>query len=377
MRLKKIRHQMLAMFGLVVLFGALLLGVFATSRVRTILIREMVDNQAKLGQAVHQGLGIKFSKIERQVSHLTADPDFQRTAPEPVRNLLARFLEQNPLFVSALIYEPDGTVRQALRRHDPGASYLVGKNLLKQPEKFIALAQAFQDALATKRMTVSPAVLTARQGLLVVLNFPVTALDDPGTVTGILSLGIQLSGAVLQETLQRFHPGDGFIFLTDREGNILAQRGDGLPDGLEGITVNPAPRPGAAISTWTSLKGKEFLLFAAPFPHLQGLLVIGHPREKILGVVNDLSLGLVFLALVSLLVAMGLGILMSERFINQILLLVEGIQKVGTGVLSWRVSNPPDDELGDACRAFNEMTERLERNRMIEEHWRQQWNRPR
>ncbi|HNV71147.1 MAG TPA: HAMP domain-containing protein, partial [Candidatus Ozemobacteraceae bacterium] len=114
-----------------------------------------------------------------------------------------------------------------------------------------------------------------------------------------------------------------------------------------------------------------FLVFARTFPDLQAALVVGRTREAVLGRVSELSQHLLLMVVAAVVLAMAVSLVLADHFITQILKLIEGIRKVGDGVLSWRIPEVSDDELGDAGRAFNTMADRLERNRLIEDLWRQ------
>jgi HAMP domain-containing protein len=225
-------------------------------------------------------------------------------------------------------------------------------------------------------MQVSTLYSSLRQGQILVVNLPIRPWDQPSTVRGVLSMGIHLDGALLQEMLARYSVHDGFLLLTDREGRILARQGRQIPGDLIRARLDPPPIPGRRPATWTRLGEQEFLVTALAFPQLEGFLVVGRSRAGIVTVVNDLARDLLGLALIPLLGAGLLAWLLADRYLTQILALLHGLRQVGAGILSSRVEVASDDELGEAAQAFNTMAEGLERNHLVEELWKERWTPP-
>ncbi len=377
MPFRKIRHQMVFIVCLAALLGASVMGFFVITRLRSVLAGQLIQNQKLFGDAIRQGLALKFDEIRKQLFSVADHPNLQYPDHRKQSEVLQPFLRQNPLFLNAIVYDLQGKVISAADRHDSSAAEgLIGRNLMKPGEKFAPLQKAFQQVLSTNEMAVSERLDSLRQGPTIVMKVPIRALDDPRQVIGVLSIGMHVNGAALQEILQGFSCGNGFLILADRAGNILARLGSDLPRDLSAavIQVNEGG-PSGGNSTWTTLGDKEYLLSLESIPTLQGFLLVGFPRSAIASVVNEFTLGVVAFGVFSLLLAAVAALLLADRLIEQIFFLIEGIRKIGEGVLSWRVENPSDDELGEACRALNNMTERLERNRMIDELWKRKWNR--
>ncbi len=369
---RQIRFQLLILIVGVVLLAAVFIGGFILYRIHTNLTEDAMTAQRHLSNALKQGLAMKFEEIRLHLQYVAEHPSLLNPDAARCKPRLSEFLEQNPLFFSAILYDRNGTVLTAVyRNHSPVADRLIGKNLMKAGAAYQKLIDAFKTVVDTNQPVISDAVSSVRQGPLVVMKFPVRALDQPDQVVRVLSLGIHLNGAILQHTLTRYAPPDGFLALIDRKGEIIARAGSGMPSTLSGILLDPWPDEATPQSTWTTLKGRSFLVFARSFPDLQAALIVGRTREAVLGRVNELSQQLLLMVLAAVVVAMAISLVMADRFITQIPKLIEGIRKVGDGVLSWRISEVGDDELGDAGRAFNAMADRLERNRLIEDLWRQ------
>ncbi|HNV71339.1 MAG TPA: cache domain-containing protein, partial [Candidatus Ozemobacteraceae bacterium] len=260
---RQIRFQLLTLIVGVVLLAAVFIGGFVLYRIHTNLTEDAITAQRHLSNALKQGLAMKFEEIRLHLQHVAEHPLLLHPDPTRCRSLLSEFLVQNPLFFSALLYDRNGTVLSAIyRNHSPIADRIVGRNLLRAGASYQRLIEAFKTVVATNQPVISDAVSSVRQGPLVVMKFPVRSLDQPNQVTRVLSLGIHLNGAVLQHTLTRYAPPDGFLALIDRKGEIIARAGSGMPTTLSGILLEPWPEESAPQSAWTTLNNRSFLVFA-------------------------------------------------------------------------------------------------------------------
>lgn len=371
---RQIRHQVLFLLSLFMLATILLLGIFATSQIRRALTSQMIETQATLAQAIHQGISMNFDEIIADLQQLSDDPRlqrFDRSAEKP----LNEFLFRSKLFTNAIVYDLDGTVCASTERSSPQeAAKLVGLNLLRGSKKLSEMGRSLKAALTEGKMQISTVYSTMRQGQMLVINFPIRAFDRRDSVRGILSMGIHLDGALLHEMLTRFSAEDGFTILTDRHGKILARHGGLLPGNLSRAGVEPYPVPGTKPSTWSRLGDEEFLVTALAVTQLDMVLLVGRSKKGIVETVNSLATNMLGIALIPLLGAGFIAWLLADRYLSQILALLKGLRQIGAGVLTSRVEVVSDDELGEAGQAFNTMAEGLERNQLVEELWRDRWN---
>ncbi len=370
---RQIRHQVLFLLALVMLGAMLLLGFFATRKVRHALTEQMVETQQNYAQAVCSGLSMSLDGIVGDMLKLSQNPVFQQLDAGS-QGPLTEFLRENPLFVNAILYDTNGTVKASSERADPArAALLVGRNLLKNPNRLKFLAESFEATVKQNRMHVSSQYSSLRQGRVLVVNIPLRSWDRPDVVRGVLSFGIHLDGALLHEMLGSFATDDGFILLTDRSGHILAANGKTLPEELVSARIDKIPEVNQKLVSWSRLQEKEYLVVAQPVQQLAGVLLVGRSRTGIAAAVNSLAAELIGVALIPLLAAGLLAWFIADRYLAQILGLLHGLRQVAAGVLSARVEVVSDDELGEAGNAFNTMAEGLERNHLLEEMWRDRW----
>lgn len=371
---RQIRHQVLFLLSLFMLATILLLGIFATSQIRRALTSQMIETQATLAQAIHQGISMSFDEIIADLQQLSEDPRLQRFDRSAEKSL-NEFLVRSKLFTNAIVYDLEGTVCASTERSSPQeAAKLVGLNLLHGSKKMSEMGKSLKAALTEGKMQISTVYSTMRQGQMLVINFPIRAFDRRDSIRGILSMGIHLDGALLHEMLTRFSADDGFTLLTDRHGKILARQGELLPGNLSRAGVEPYPVPGTKPSTWTMLGDEEFLVTTLAVTQLDMVLLVGRSKKGIVETVNSLATNMLGIALIPLLGAGFIAWLLADRYLSQILALLKGLRQIGAGVLTSRVEVVSNDELGEAGQAFNTMAEGLERNQLVEELWRDRWN---
>jgi len=373
---RKIRHQVLFLFAVVMLGAMLLLGAFAGYRMRQALTSQLVANQKAMANVIRQGIANHFDLIFAELEKLTEDPRLM-ILNHKSEQLLFDFMTRNPLFLNAIVYDREGTVKIATERAGSETSrHLPGKNLLRSVKNLAELSKSLEETIKFNQTRVSSIFSSLRQGKMMVIYLPIRPPDKPDELLWVLSMGIQLDGVMLHEMLAKYSIIDGFIVLTDRDGRILAQQGNDLPIGLTKASLTQVPEKDKIGSTWTDLSGEEYLLTTLHFPHIEGILLLGKSRKSIFATINSLAIDMLILALIPLVVAGLLAWFLADRYISQILALLHGLRQMAAGVFSARIEVNSDDELGEAGKAFNSMADELERNHLVEELWQERWNRP-
>lgn len=112
----------------VVLLAAAFIGCFILYRFHTNLTEDAIAAQRHLSNALKQGLAMKFEEIRMHLQYAAEHPSLLNPDPSRSKPRLSEFLEQNPLFFSALLYDRNGTVLTAVyRNHSPVADRIIGK----------------------------------------------------------------------------------------------------------------------------------------------------------------------------------------------------------------------------------------------------------
>ena len=231
--------------------------------------------------------------------------------------------------------------------------------------------------LKTGKVTVSERVVKTQSMNQLLVLAPIRSFVDSQKIIGVLSCGIQIEGSHLQGTLENYFVGkSSFIVLTDRHGNIISQKGQNLPEGLMKMELSRNISETDLESTWTKFSGTDYIVTLGRIRAIGCMIAIGTPRHEVLGFISQIVWGMILVTLICLIVGVFFSVVLSETFVGPILGLIEGIQKVSEGVITHRIDVQGQDELGDACKAFNEMASQLEKNRLLEEIWSRKWNPP-
>jgi len=376
---KKIRHRMIALVLFASLFPVFLLGLFVFLKTKEELTQKALEMQKSLAEAVRQGINAHINLYATQLEKLAQDIEIQKMKPESQAPVLFNFLDLNPLFFSCVVYDAKGNiVCITYRDRNHSDDDKIGKNIFsaKNPIHFDT-ANAVRKVLETGRMQVVDKLITYHGQKQMLVIVPIPSFVDSQKTIGVLSCGIQVAGPSLQATIENFFLGlDSFILLTDMEGLILAKKGRNLPEGLYKMNLSDTIKTNEFVSTTSDLGGTEYFITIGKVSAIESLIVIGTPSCEVFGFIRQIVMGIFLLTLICLIVGLFLTISLSESLTGPIMKLIEGIKKVSEGAISHRIPHEGEDELAEACHAFNEMAGQLEKNRILEDIWSRKWRPP-
>lgn len=337
-------------------------------------------------QGVRSDVDNRLAFHRQTFTLLCRDPDVQSLRRPRLQRALRDFLDHAPFFFKAMGFDGDGRVVDVTwRSHYDGEEKLVGRAL--PPDKS-ALSETVRRAMDEGRVRTTPPLIDAFGQSILYFVAPVWDFVDGRKVVGAVAGGFQLFGHEIQALLDRTAlPEDGYACLVDDGGRILARRGRHLP--AEAAShVWPMVREGRHVGTpyleterdflggRIDMDGREMLVTATRLPSVGLRLIVGQPRDAVVAPARDISLRLAGFAAATLVLSLLLALALSRSLVRPLVKLVEGIRTVGQGKLSHRIDVDRSDELGEAARAFNDMADRLERQRLIEEVWTEKWPGP-
>ncbi len=308
---------------------------------------------------VNEEIGAGRQLVERAAARL-AETRFDEDSLDRV---LGDALAFHPVFDS--IYAYDLAEQVVIRRYPTGKDTSPGRSRTLDEKGDPPFSEAARKTLVDGETRALPVRISSKGTSYVPL---ITGVRGPDRkVVGLLSGAISAAGQGFQEMIAALALGHrGYVMLTDAEGVVLASS-EGAPAKV-GERFSPE-----RTRHWGELQlvhpgGIDF----ASVQELDGIgirVVCGLPREKALEALPEVLTRAAVMALLALVLAGALGVWLSERIAGPIQRLVEGIRRLGEGVLTHRVPVEGEDELADAASAFNRLAETLARNRMIEEFW--------
>jgi len=377
---QKIGNKIMSVAILAGLVPVLLLGGTIAFKVRNDLVKQAMLSQQATTAAILSGIDALLNSYERHLSLIAQDPEIQGMDPRLQTENLYWFLDLNPVFYSCFVYLTDGYINTIAfqNRYTGYNEKFIGNNLLKSYERqYGPVQKAFHKVIDTGQPAFSGSVVTTENQRMLFLLVPIFDFVDYKKITGVLSCAISLDGSEMNDVIKGYPLSSGEILaLIDKEGNLIAARGAQLPEGFNKISADFPSIDGKETSpVELNIGNRPFLGILASVSTLNGYLLVAKPREEILGFLSKLLFDLVLVLAVALLVAAGFSFAIARTLARNINHLMEGIQFVSAGKINHRVVVEGSDELAQACSAFNDMVETLEKARLMDEIWAREWNR--
>ncbi|MFA5147681.1 MAG: diguanylate cyclase [Candidatus Omnitrophota bacterium] len=194
---------------------------------------------------------------------------------------------------------------------------------------------------------------------LVTIASPIFDYDSFGKRIGVLVTTVKLRS--LWPVLDQTKVGEkGVIIVTDKNGELVYQTGETKTGNLgndrtvklalEGKTGSI--NSGGMLSSYLPLAGK-----------IKGAVAVKQPaQEALYGVAKMRSQSLVLL-IMSIMVAIAIGLVLSNSMLVSVRKLLIGTKIVGEGDLNYKIDINTNDEIGELARSFNAMTVELKKQR--------------
>lgn len=284
--------------------------------------------------------------------------------------LLEGFLAFGELFSNAYVFRRDGTLAQMHYRPGQRATTARhGEDYHRYAGTFAATADT---VLANGKPTFTQVYFTPSGRAQLSYLVPLAGRD--GRPEELMSLALYAVEERIEEWIRDLAPHKkGYVVVLDAQGDLIAHTG-AVPKALEKADGQPihalSGNDGEAVGTLV-LDGREDLLIGGRLATTGFWVWVGMPHAAVYAPLTGLKKP----ALLALFVCLALGLAgavqLSRAILTPVEELVGGIRRVGDGVLSHRVPEGRNDELGEAAQAFNRMAERLQRDQLVEEVWRE------
>ncbi|OIP23447.1 hypothetical protein AUK22_09775 [bacterium CG2_30_54_10] len=377
---QRIGNRIVAVAVLAAFVPILILGITIAVKFRKDLLQQAIDSQTGLTGAIQNGIDSLLKSYERQLRYLAQEPELQLMDADRQREAMYRFLDFNPFFYSCFIYRSDGVVSSlAFRNRFRGldAKYL-GRNILKAKAKSgVSTRDAFNEVLQSGKPLFTGHIISSSEQKMMLIVVPIFDFVDMKKVIGVISCAITLEGPEMKELIREYPMvGGEVLFMVDQSGRSIAHRGDGIPDGFVGLSLDferLKSRPNQPVEF--AIGNGHFLGTVARIPALNSYLVAAKPRDKVLGFFHRILFDLSLVLAIALVLAVGFGFALARNLAGNVTRLLEGIRLVSDGVVSHRVPVEGEDEMAGACTAFNDMVASLEKNRLMDEIWTRTWER--
>ncbi len=349
--------------------GALLLAglvpLLLFGAVTWLLVERSVRNDAvALHQAILRGVtsGVELYIDARRarLEALARNPGIQSLDPERVHAGLAEFIGEEPFFRGAALIDTASIIRGSFSRDVRETSWNDG-------EKILALPDAGTGARS--------AIASTEAGILLI-QVPVTSFMNDDVRIGTLLARGTLTGPDIQDILDTLPvPEAEYVCLLDRNGEITALRGAGLPQAARRIVLpaslatSSEALPEPTYTLPLEHGGRTDLVSLTWRPSLNGWVVAGTPVTDAFRLLASLRTNFGVVLLAAALIAVLAGALVAASVTRPIAILVQGLAKLRDGEFSHRVSIGTGDELDEAGRGLNALAAVLQKKLLIGSIW--------
>lgn len=364
---RSLRTQILAWFLTGLALAALLAVVVLYVGGSHVFEAWLVRSNQLLATSIRRQLEHGLSHDTEAANRLGTELVVARGDPAQRAELADAFLLYNEIFSNAYLFDRSGKlVSFHYQQGNSSSKARVGEDYHAYPGSFAAAADA---ALKEGKPTFTPVYFTPSGRAQ--LSYLIPLLGKDRQPEELLSLAVYAVDERVDGWIRGLAPGrGGYVVVLDGNGHVVAHTGD-VPKGLA-QSVPKLITAGEEESSGTlTLDGREDLLIGGRLTTTGFWVWVGMPRALAYAPLKQLRVPFGAALLVVLVVGLLGAVQLSRAILRPVEELVGGIRRVGDGVLSHRVPEGRTDELGEAAHAFNRMAERLQRDQLVEEVWRE------
>ncbi len=336
---------------------------------RAVMEAWVIRSNRYLARAVSRHLDHALTRGVDAAQSLARKLEISRGDEVRQAQLLEAFLDFGEFFSNAFVFDAGAKLR--LLRYAPGirsGHARVGESYKSYTGPFAAVADR---VMATGTPEFTPIFFTPSDRAQLV--YVVALRGKGGKPEGLLSLALFAATEQVNVWIDGLAPGrQGYIAVLDDRGRVVALTGNPPPRLLRARKEQPFVLPADGLERISNVDfdGREHLLIEEPSRTRAHWVVVGLPKDVALAPLASLRLPAAFALGAALLLGLTAAWMLGRRILGPVHELVAGIRKVGDGAVSHRIPERGSDELGEAARAFNGMAERLQRDQLIEDVWR-------
>ncbi|MBI4553246.1 MAG: HAMP domain-containing protein [Candidatus Latescibacteria bacterium] len=179
-----------------------------------------------------------------------------------------------------------------------------------------------------------------------------------GRTIGVLATQVNLRG--MWTLVDRINIGQqGSLYITSKDGVVIAHR-DKKPVLTRANWKMLAPVEHVLAGQkgsldYTDPRGQTVLSAYAPIPSLGWGTIVEQPEAEAYATIGTMTQQSIWLVVVSVVLALVIGILTARSTVKPVLRLVEGTRRISQGDLTYRIDIQRQDEIGQLATSFNEM----------------------
>ncbi|MBW7876689.1 MAG: cache and HAMP domain-containing protein [Candidatus Cloacimonetes bacterium] len=354
-------------FLTIALMSAGFVGLILYQKSRDALKEEVIRGLANTSQILRDNLESRIQSATNLVDTLTQRPEFSNLNFPRIQETTEHFVQFADLFYNLFIYDLEGSVKTAAYLDRRDITPYLQENFNQVKTDFPGYAR---QVLADGKPRFTGVFRVTDTHLLVAYIAPIKKEEK---TIGLISCGIHLNDPKLENLMKSFSPAKGgFVLLLEPSGKILS-RGGVIDQELTSLDPNLwKDRNGTSLPLTSTQKS---YLFHTKSVGVGGLtLLTAIPDDVLKTTIEELGQSLAVYTLIALIISLFLSSWIARTFISPISALVKGLKSVGEGVYTHNIEESASGEMGEAITAYNEMIEKLQKKRVIEKIWMENWD---
>ncbi len=342
--------------------GLLVAGGLATSALVEVYYR-LHESREHLAQSQKEAAATAAVKIEKFIQDVETAMravakglDIDRQSAADAKFELKRLLFLAPAISDAVLIAADGKERLWMSRVAVAAT---------RREITSAESPAFEHA-KSGRSYFSPVYLARSSEPYMTMAVPIE--EFKGTVIGVLKAEVNLKS--VWDVVSAIKPGKaGYAYAVSRAGDLIAHpdimlvlQGRNVAE-LEQVSAAfrpPAVDRGASLKTVRNLRGQDVISSFALIPRLDWAVFIERPASEAYEALYASLMRTSALLLIGLGMAILASYFVARRVLRPLGVLGEGVSRIGSGDLGFRVDLKTGDEIQTLAEQFNKMTSALQ-----------------
>jgi diguanylate cyclase (GGDEF)-like protein len=360
MRLKSIKSKLVVFATMATLVPSLGLGILS-----------FVQNEAQINSNVTRELRALTNYANREIdlwvdkrvheAHVTATSNAIIEELTELYGAEAGTRQRRPQALGHYLRSVQGKLEAILELTVVSATGEVVASSAEAPGAAMLPQEWPQNALTEGLIVIPPGWNKQYGAPTLTIAVPISSYDSMLLGALLATLDMRTLQSHLKSST-RYPPGE--VLLLDASGRVLvsSQTGSGLMQLDAALLHDLLARPGEALSFW-GLTHREVIGLADISTELPVTVLVERERAAVYGAWKELrDMFLVFVGTLVLVVA-ALAFQMGRSIVVPLQRLIRAADRIADGDLEVRVSATRNDELGHLTQVFNQMVERLQRNR--------------
>lgn len=204
-------------------------------------------------------------------------------------------------------------------------------------------------------------------GPMITVALPIYNKSDQ--IISVISIEVNLTNIQKKIIAQSRLGSDGYIFVVDSNGKVLAHSGrtDAIGNNISNIPIVKSTLKGSLVNpfdnegNYVSHFGDKVIASAGFMPDFGWGVIVEWPENDAFATVRDISAQVLIFSLLALVIVTVFGMFMAKRILDPLKKLKIGAKKIGGGKFDHVIDIETKDELEELGKEFNEMAKGLKR----------------